>query len=486
MAKFQYYCGGKLHSLSAQPLDGVSIAGPKAGRGPRGFKSGKPAVGDAIKTLHAQSKRLATRFHEIRETRLMSATVKDSGALVIPTESLIVEGVNKADRKWLRDKFGMEEVQEGRHGKVLLRAPEAGESGIRMVFDAAQQVFKRGKPRAAHPNFLRAVQRPAPSSSGSKLPWNIDNNGNPGIPGADVHGEAAWTISTGEPSVRVAVLDEGVDTLHSRLSHAVVDQADFVDENSHARPDGDDAHGTACAGIIVSNDAEHAGLATDVSLVAVRIAKSDANGFWIFDDFDTADAIDWAWDDAQSDVLSNSWGGGFPTDVIINAFERARKQGRNGKGAVVVIAAGNDQAPVDFPGNLPNVLTVGASNQWDERKTTTSKDKETWWGSNYGDSLDLLAPGVKIKTTDIRGDAGYSNTLFTDRFNGTSSATPHVAAAAALVLSVNPDLTEDQVRSIITSTTDPLSGGEYWNRYEGYGRLNAYAAVWRARRTEGS
>ena len=126
MAKFQYYCGGKLHSLSAQPLDAVSIAGPKAGRGPRGFKSGKSAVGSAIKTLHAQNKRLATRFHEIRETRLMSASVKDSGALVVPTESLIVEGVNKADRKWLRDKFGMEEVQEGRHGKVLLQAPEAG------------------------------------------------------------------------------------------------------------------------------------------------------------------------------------------------------------------------------------------------------------------------------------------------------------------------------------------------------------------------
>jgi subtilisin family serine protease len=215
--------------------------------------------------------------------------------------------------------------------------------------------------------------------------------------------------------------------------------------------------------------------------VAARIAKDDGSGFWIFDDFDTADAIDWSWDDAKADVLSNSWGGGPPVDVITNAFERARTQGRNGLGAVVAIAAGNEQAPVSFPGTLPNVITVGASNEWDKRKTKTSQDGESWWGSNSGPSLDLLAPGVHIRTTDIRGSRGYAGGLYTHDFNGTSSATPHVAAAAALMLSVNPELPESRVRAILNETADPLSAGG-WNSTEGHGRLNAYRAVWQAQR----
>lgn len=94
-------------------------------------------------------------------------------------------------------------------------------------------------------------------------------------------------------------------------------------------------------------------------------------------------AIDWSWENG-ADILSNSWGGGSPSSAIMNAFERARTQGRNGKGCVIVIAAGNDSGPVTFPGTLDNVLTVSASNEFDEFKTKTSQDKETWWGSNFG------------------------------------------------------------------------------------------------------
>jgi len=159
-------------------------------------------------------------------------------------------------------------------------------------------------------------------------------------------------------------------------------------------------------------------------MVAVRIAKGDGTGRWVFDDFKTADAIDWAWKDAEADVLSNSWGGGPPVDVITRAFDRARTNGRKGKGAVVVIATGNNDGPVNFPATIPNVLAVGASNPWDERKSTTSKDGENWWGSNFGPELSLLAPGVKIATTDIHGPAGYDPGDYTMKFNGTSSANP--------------------------------------------------------------
>jgi subtilisin family serine protease len=327
------------------------------------------------------------------------------------------------------------------------------------------------------------IQRtPLPAAPPGAPQWALDNAGAPGTIGSDVHGLAAWTITKGGDEIRVAVLDEGVDTSHPFLAPAVVAEADFVDQNDTAMPDGDDAHGTACAGIVASRNRDVSGLAPRVSLVAARIAKSDAQGFWIFDDFATADAIDWCWDDAKADVLSNSWGGGPPAPVITLAFERARSDGRGGRGAVIVVAAGNDQRPVDFPGNLEGVVTVGASNQWDKRKTRTSQDGENWWGSNYGPGLDLMAPGVAIATTDIKGPRGYTGSRTTDRFNGTSSSTPFVAAAAALMLSANPELTEARASELLRQTVDPLTKSRKWNQNTGYGRLNAYTAVRAARR----
>jgi subtilisin family serine protease len=297
-----------------------------------------------------------------------------------------------------------------------------------------------------------------------------------------VAARAAWTITRGRPDVRVAVLDEGVDTAHPALKAAVVAEKDFVAGNGHARPDGNDAHGTACAGIIVSRSTVYPGIAPECSLVAARIAKGDGKKNWVFDDFSTADAIDWAWDEGNADVLSNSWGGGPPVDVITRAIDRARTRGRKGKGAVVLFAAGNHNGPVGFPGTLEQVITVGASNQWDERKSPTSKDGEKWWGSNYGKPLDLLAPGVRIATTDIHGAAGYTGDDFTLTFNGTSAATPHVAAAAALILGLMPGLNEKQVSAIINESTDRLTQTGAWDKFVGFGRLNIFAALRLARR----
>lgn len=434
--------------------------------------------------LHEQQVRFETRFCAIDDSAVQLGCTAPGCAYVVATESIVLQRARGADVRFARDRYGFQVVQEGRFGKLLLQAPGDGDA-VEAAFRVAREIHRRPGPVQAHPNFLRAIHHTARRGRGprstAKLPWGYDNPGNPGVVGADVHARAAWTITKGRPEVRIAVLDEGVDSLHPFLKAAVVQEADFVDERDHARPDGDDAHGTACAGIVASRRDHTPGLARDCSLVGVRIAKSDPSGFWIFDDFDTADAIDWAWDDARADVLSNSWGGGPEVDVITNAFERARTQGRGGLGAVVVVAAGNEQGPLIYPATLPNVLTVGASNEWDRRKTKTSRDGEDWWGSNSGDALDLLAPGVHIRTTDIRGGRGYASGLLANDFNGTSAATPHVAAAAALMLSVSPRLGEARVREIIKATADPLSSGG-WNANEGHGRLNAYRAVWQARR----
>jgi subtilisin family serine protease len=484
MTVFHYYSNGKLHALNVQSPERLAATRQKeSGKGGASARrSMNVMVADVQAAIHVQSARLALLFNTVAESSVRIATSKGDGSAVIPTETIVIDGATKTEIKWLQNKFGLEVVREGRRAKVLLRSPEGGEAGIRQVFDAAKASFERGHVGAAHPNFVRIMQHIKPSAPGGKPLWNQTNDGSPGLPGADVAALAAWTISQGLPDIRIAVLDEGVDTNHPALKPAVVAEADFVDANPNAQPDGDDAHGTACAGIIVSRDVKIPGLAPNCSLVAVRIAKGDGNVGWVFDDFQTADAIDWAWEEGKADVLSNSWGGGPPVDVITRAFERARTRGRGGKGAVVVIAAGNSNGPVTYPGTLPEVITVGASNWWDERKSPQSKDGEKWWGSCYGASLDLLAPGVRIATCDILGSHGYSDNDFVLTFNGTSSATPHVAAAAGLLLSVAPGLKQNKVREVINVTADRLDPGGKWNKYVGWGRLNVFNALRLARR----
>ena len=122
------------------------------------------------------------------------------------------------------------------------------------------------------------------------------------------------------------------------------------------------------------------------------------------------------------------------------------------------------------------ILAVSATNEWDEFKTKTSADGETWWGSNFGPQISVSAPGVHIYTTDISGSDGYANGDYVATFNGTSSATPFVAGVAALVLSEDPGLVPSQVRIRLQDTADDLGPSGFDNEF-GYGRLNAFAAL---------
>ena len=299
--------------------------------------------------------------------------------------------------------------------------------------------------------------------------------------------DQAWQVQVGDPEIRIAILDEGVDSHHEDLAAALVGSYDGVDDDTFQEPNGWDAHGTCCAGLAaaIHNEKGVRGIASGCSLIAVRIAYSSSPGNnWTTSNSWIRRAIDWSWQNG-ADVLSNSWGGGAPSSAITNAFSRARTQGRDGKGAVVVIAAGNANSLHDYPGNLDNVLTVSASNEFDEPKTPTSQDGEHWWGSNFGPKIDVAAPGVHNYTTDNSGSNGYNNTPgeegnYVSNFNGTSSACPIVAGVAGLVLSANPNLTEAEVRDIIRQTADKVGPLPYQNGRNdrmGHGRVNALAAV---------
>jgi subtilisin family serine protease len=298
----------------------------------------------------------------------------------------------------------------------------------------------------------------------------------------------AWQMVAGSRAVKIAILDEGVDAGHPDLREAIAGSYDAVDSDANQQPNPWDAHGTACAGLaaaIPQNGRGVRGIGGGCSLMAVRIAYSKSKGdAWVWVEQNVVGAIDWAWRNG-ADVLSNSWGGGAPSNAIINAFERARTKGRGGLGCVIIVAAGNDSGPVDFPGKLDTVLTVSASNEFDEPKTKTGADGETWWGSNFGPPVDVAAPGVHNYTTDIVGADGYNDGGATGgdyvtNFNGTSSATPIVAGLAGLILSSNPSLRESQVRRLIKETADKVGQIVYTNGRNdqmGHGRVNALRAV---------
>ena len=195
----------------------------------------------------------------------------------------------------------------------------------------------------------------------------------------------------------------------------------------------------------------------------------------------TANAIDYAWQNG-ADVLNNSWGGP-PNDEVEAALTRARQDGRNGKGSVVVKSAGNTGNDVTFPATIPGLLVVGA----------VDKDDSVWYYSPRDDEVDVVAPSGDIggngdvRTTDRMGSSGYEpdatacdETDDADEpenyygcFGGTSAAAPQAAGVAALMLSVNGGLSESEIRAKIEATADDY-GATSW---DGEGRLDARNSV---------
>lgn len=341
----------------------------------------------------------------------------------------------------------------------------------------------------AEPEFFFEAGLAAPNDPLFPSQWALRNTGGygGGEAGADLGVEAAWDVTTGDPSIVVAIVDEGVDMDHEDLAPNVIAGFDTTDQSS-SPPGGvpgnaacNDGHGTACAGLaaaVAGNALGVAGVAPNCRLVSVRIGRGNV---WTKNDW-AANGINAAWQ-AGASVISNSWGGGSVSTLVTSAVNAARANGRGGLGAVVLFAAGNgNETVVDYPANLSNSIAVGATSPCDERKSPGSCDGETWWGSNRGSALDLVAPGVLAYTTDVATSCAYSGGSYFGTFNGTSAATPHVAGAAALVLSVAPGLTASQVQAVLQDTARDLVGNPSEDApgrddAMGHGRVDVLAAV---------
>lgn len=281
-----------------------------------------------------------------------------------------------------------------------------------------------------------------------------------------INAPEAWDIYTGSLQTIVAVVDTGVDYNHRDLqgnmwvNEAELNGTEGVDDDengyvddiygynfiyNNSDPIDDHGHGTLCSGIIAAkgdNGLDITGICWNTKIMALKFMGSLGEG----SASDAVLALYYAVANG-ADIISNSWGTPDESNLLKDAFDYAYSQG-----VIIVGSAGNDNYS-DFPrypAAYEHVISVAA---------TDSNDNK-WFLSNYGDWVDIAAPGADILSLRAEGtSAGTSYNQYTATSSGTSIACPHIAGTCALLLSANPLMTHDQVYNILMRTADPISPG---------------------------
>ncbi|HEY4675312.1 MAG TPA: NosD domain-containing protein [Candidatus Bathyarchaeia archaeon] len=269
---------------------------------------------------------------------------------------------------------------------------------------------------------------------------------------AAIEAQYAWNTTFGSSSVLVAVIDSGIDWNHPDLAANYVPLGyDWV--NNDSDPMDDNGHGTHCAGIIASVANNSRGIA-GIAQVQIMAEKSFCQkGFGQEDDL--ANAIVHAVDQGAR-ILSCSWGGPrFKSSQLL--YEAIKYAYENG--ILIIVSAGNDASSLKtYPAAYDEVIAV----------TATDSSDEPYIKTNFGDWVELAAPGERIYSTIWDDSYAY--------ISGTSMAAPHVVGLASLIWSRFPNMTRDQVRAQLRQSADDL-GEPGFDVYYGYGRINARKAV---------
>lgn len=372
----------------------------------------------------------------------------------------------------------IEAIHQKIGGRMLRNFTHVGWQHVRLpqgmsIDDAISRYKQLPDVTAVEPNYIVYASATPNDPSMSQL-WGM----------AKIQAPTAWDTTTGNNTVVVAVVDSGVNYSHLDLrdnmwrnpaevaGNSTDDDGNgYVDDvyginaiTGSANPLDDAGHGTHVAGTIGAvgnNGLGVTGVNWHVKIMALKFLGADGSG-------STADAVTcynyliaMKQRGVNVRVVNDSWGGSGFSQSLKDAIDAAGNQG-----IVSVVAAGNNHAnndsvltyPADF--NSPSIIAVAASDQNDNPASFT----------NYGaSSVALAAPGVLIYSTYYNSTTAYAT------MSGTSMASPHVAGAAALMLSVNNGLTIASIKSTLLNTVDKLS--QWSGRVASGGRLNLAKAV---------
>lgn len=285
-----------------------------------------------------------------------------------------------------------------------------------------------------------------------------------------VNAPQAWDRTVGAPSVLIAMVDTGVWMDHPDLNGRVLGcqggvLCDFV--NDDGDPSDDHGHGTHVAGIAaaaINNGVGIAGMAGGVRVLAVKVLGATGNGTASA----VAEGIVYAADQGAR-AINLSLGCASCSESDLNTLKSAKDYAQ-GKGALLIAAAGNDRKPgcpvTVFPAAFPGVVAVSATQQND---AIASFSTCGWW-------VDVAAPGVSIVSTVPSGSCALCSSAGYRSASGTSMATPHVTGLAALVWSLRPGYSATQVQDLIKATAVDLGPAGQDPDY-GYGRIDAAAAL---------
>ena len=305
---------------------------------------------------------------------------------------------------------------------------------------------------------------------------------------AKINAMNAWGITTGKNTVTVAIVDNAVSTTHEDLSPNIWNNPNDIpgnfldddlngftdDRNGWDVADGDNnpnppagasssspfVHGTHCAGIASAATDNGTGIASigfKIKIIGVKCSKDNST--------DGGNSLPYAYDGvyycirANADVISMSWGGSSGVFLTGESLIKAA----HAAGIVLVAAAGNNNSSsAHYPSAYSEVISVGATDQTDKKATF----------SNFGSTVDVMAPGVSIYSTLSGGNSNYGS------LSGTSMACPLVAGLAGLILSENPSLPPNDVKTLIKSGCEniDMQNPSYIGQI-GSGRINAYLSL---------
>lgn len=340
-------------------------------------------------------------------------------------------------------------------GVLVLSVPERNEEKVIVALSKNPHV------EYAEPNFLAFASFTPNDPYFAPNQWGFENTGQtikaqPGTVDADIDTPKAWDTTTGNSSIKIAILDTGIDQDHEDLSAKIVLQANFTTSGTLNDLYGHGTHVGGIAAAISNNNLGVSGGCPNCVLMNGKVLRDDGAGAysWI------ANGIIWSADNGAK-VINMSLGGSSPSRTLENAVNYAWN-----KNVLLTGAAGNSSnQSKTYPGAYKNVVAVAATNNKDQKASFSS------YGAKW---VDVAAPGQDIFSTFPNHPYTINKSLNYDFGSGTSMATPMASATAALIWSTSYGTSASNVRSRLESTADKIAGtGTYWSA----GRVNAANAI---------